>query len=226
MTRQRNKSKAKLIRILRQMMKVAEVQSLNYARKNKLSFDFGDGLEKTLRRVLLQIAGEAATASALSNRINFGGVEVGDVVEDIAEETFERIKTLFDELGEDVIQQVRLLSRNAPVGEVQEYVAEELKKKFATQYSAGKINRTAITETTRIYGQISKEIIEQAGFVPVWKHTGRGLVARPTHQAADGQRMNKERKKFYVGGEWIKYPGDGSKKNSINCHCIVVREEA
>jgi uncharacterized protein with gpF-like domain len=66
--------------------------------------------------------------------------------------------------------------------------------------------------------------INEDQIVRVWDATGDKRT-RPDHIHADGQRVGLY-EKFFVGGEFLSYPGDqsGSAHNIINCRCWVKTE--
>lgn len=83
--------------------------------------------------------------------------------------------------------------------------------------------RIAITETTRMNNIVFDDIYrkEEIPFKK-WVTVGDGRV-RDAHAEADGQtvEINKD---FYVGGEYLKHPGDPNAKaeNTINCRCRII----
>lgn len=104
--------------------------------------------------------------------------------------------------------------------------ARILRGKF-NQYSDYQARRLVRTESTRAANyaieQSSLTMFPAEQLSKRWLNVGDAKV-RNHHQNISPVRMNED---FVVGGEYIKRPGEGSAKNTINCRCrmIVVPDE-
>ncbi len=160
--------------------------------------------------------------------IDFNGlddVSITDTENDAQNEAVDVIKTNILDIDKELRDRVNELTKlYGNRNDLESILLKEIGKEFANKYSKGRIQTLATTETTKIYGKIAKETIKKNNKKSVWRHTGRGAKDRATHRAADGQPINEKRQAFFVGGEWVQYPGDGSPKNAENCHCILVSE--
>jgi hypothetical protein len=160
--------------------------------------------------------------------IDFNGlsdVSITDMESNAKNESMDVIKANILDIDKELRGRVNELTKlYGNRNDLQAILLKEIGKDFANKYSKGRIQTLATTETTKIYGKIAKETIKKNNKKSVWRHTGRGAKDRATHRAADGQEINGKRQAFFVGGEWVQYPGDGSPKNSVNCHCILVSE--
>lgn len=120
------------------------------------------------------------------------------------------------------LQKLLRENRTRPAAEVKELI----KQKF-THYTDAGAKRIARTTATFATGGAQKtaattlveEVEEIEGVTRLWLPLVGGN-RRPEHQAARGQAEN-EKGLFLVGGEWIRWPGDGSAKNSIQCDCVT-----
>jgi SPP1 gp7 family putative phage head morphogenesis protein len=100
---------------------------------------------------------------------------------------------------------------------------EEIKKLY-NQYSISRAETIARTETTRIKSFTQKNLYEASDAVEQLQWlSAKDKNTRLEHARADGQIINKG-EKFYVGGEFLEYPGDrrGRPHNTINCRCDVI----
>lgn len=160
--------------------------------------------------------------------IDFNGlddVSIEDTGNNAQNESVDAIKANILDIDKELRDRVNELTKiYGNRNDLESILLKEIGKEFANKYSKGRIQTLATTETTKIYGKIAKETIKKNNKKSVWRHTGRGAKDRATHRAADGQPINEKRQAFFVGGEWVQYPGDGSPKNSVNCHCVLVSE--
>jgi len=176
-----------------------------------------------LNSAITKIVKDAKQATIDFNGLN--DVSIDDIENNAKNEAVDVIKTNILDIDEELRDRVNELTKlYGNRNDLESILLKEISKDFANKYSKGRIQTLATTETTKIYGKIAKETIKKNKKKSVWRHTGRGAKDRATHRAADGQQINEKRQAFFVGGEWVQYPGDGSPKNSVNCHCVLVAE--
>jgi len=78
--------------------------------------------------------------------------------------------------------------------------------------------RTARTEVLGSLTKGAREAYRQAGLTKHQWWASLDERTREAHVEAHGQVVGLD-EKFYVGGEYIEGPGDGSPENAINCRC-------
>lgn len=205
-------------------MKQAETQTLNKIRskyKKGTFFDFTSVMSSLLTEVLGKVVRGAKAFTIDFNELDDANIE--ETEKDAANESKETIKNNILSIDNELRDKVNaLVEKHGDSKDLQNILIREISKDFAQKYTKGRISVISITETTKIYGKVARETIKKNGKVSVWQHTGRGKTDRASHKGASGQEIDEEKQAFYVGGEWVKYPGDGSPKNSVNCHCILV----
>ncbi len=104
-------------------------------------------------------------------------------------------------------------------------MGDRIRSKF-NGISRGRAETIAMTETGAAYGVAREEAQKQAGIqFKKWLTSGLSNV-RSAHSHANGQVVAID-EPFYVGGEYLNFPGDpsGSPGNVINCHCVSVATE-
>ena len=110
-------------------------------------------------------------------------------------------------------------------GESKAKIAARIRGTF-NEFSQGRANTIAQTETTASYGWADNRAQKDAGVQwREWLTSGLDNV-RPDHIAANGQRVSID-EPFNVGGELLDHPGDpnGSPEQVINCHCLAIAVE-
>ena len=78
-----------------------------------------------------------------------------------------------------------------------------------------RIQQSAALDAQKAAKKAGADVVKQ------WDSTLDG-VTRPAHQEADGQIRDVE-EPFFVDGEYIMAPGDGSASNCINCRCVLLQ---
>ncbi len=190
--------------------------------KRGVFFDFTPTMLELLSGVLKDIAKDAKKATEQFNKL--GEQDITDTINDAVKDSTNTIKKNILDIDNELKQRVKIIvQKHGDKENLRELIMIDLNKEFNNKYTKGRITTIATTETTKVYGKVSKETIIKSGELPVWQHTGRGKTDRSAHRAANGQKMNEKRKAFYVGGEWVEHPGNGSPSNAVNCHCILVK---
>jgi len=175
----------------------------------------GDDLDAIQQAALidaLRNIGETGAASTYNEWIaNFRDNKLTEVWSEIAETTELEIRSAIRK----IVTENPNLSGAALLDKLNQRMDNYFNKRIPQRMRA-----VAQTTTTQTFGATAKESHRRNGFVSVWRHTGRAKRDRKTHMQADGQKAN-EKGLFTVGGESVRYPGDGSASNAINCHCVL-----
>ncbi len=160
--------------------------------------------EKTIRQLNLSISFDVVHPA-----VRAGLKEQLHRVENINETTKKQLrKELLEglEAGEDILQLKKRV----------ESVFEEAKGFRAETIARTETNAAANLGAMTVYKQ--SNVVKELEWVAALDER-----TRPAHAEADGQRVPLG-SKFYVGGEYLRYPSDplGSPSNVINCRCVVV----
>jgi len=139
------------------------------------------------------------------------------------ERGIETTKQVVDTLHNDIIRDVV----NAQSGG-QSF--DDIKKVIIAKYLAKGVGETASQVDWRVKRVVRTEVhavsnysqqrgVEQTG-IPYHKEwiSVPDMRRRSAHGQADGQKVPLD-EPYYVGGENVQFPGDGSASNSVNCRC-------
>ena len=134
-------------------------------------------------------------------------------------------ENFFSDLADSIHTQIMgSLEEGLRSGDTMEELAGRIRTEF-TGISAQRAMRIASTETAAAYGAARQEAQAQSGVRwKEWLTSGNSSV-RPTHHAAQGQKVDVSLP-FNVGGASLLHPGDGSlgapPQEIINCHCVAI----
>lgn len=114
------------------------------------------------------------------------------------------------------------LTEGIGAGETVEELSDRVAEIYgqATGYRSERIARTVVVGASNAGAE---EAYQQSGVEKKEWLTARDESVRPSHQAAEGQRVG-VRDSFTVGGEPLRYPGDpnGPAGEIINCRCTLL----
>lgn len=101
-------------------------------------------------------------------------------------------------------------------------IARNIRKTVADDQGIARSDMIARTETHNAATFSGQATAEASGldFEREWVASIDGRE-RPEHAAADGQKVGMQQD-FFVGGENVSRPGEGSASNAINCRCSII----
>lgn len=131
-----------------------------------------------------------------------------------------RKSNLINQTTIEIIQDVILGGVNDQIGPRE--IARNIRKTVADSQGVARSDMIARTETHNAATFAGQATAEASGldFEREWVASIDGRE-RPEHAAADGQKVGMQQD-FYVGGENISRPGEGSASNAINCRCSII----
>lgn len=156
-------------------------------------------------------------------RISYDDYESGYAqrINDVTVESTGKITTSVGTVKAE-LQKLLRETRTRPPSEVKTLIKERF-----THYTEAGANRIARTTATFATGAAQKtaaatlaEDVDDIESVQRLWLPQVGGNRRAEHQSARGQAEN-ELGLFLVGGEWVRWPGDGSAGNAINCDCVT-----
>lgn len=178
-----------------------------------------DLTEEPLRQLLARVGEEVFDEA----RINYADHE-SSYTQRLAEVTTESTGKITTSVGTVKLDLQKLLREHwgRPATELKSLIQERFS--HYTDAGAKRIARTTATFATGAAQKTaSTTLVEEVDTIESVQRLWLPQVGgnrRPEHQLAAGQAEN-EQGLFFVGGEWLRWPGDGSAKNSIQCDCVT-----
>lgn len=152
-----------------------------------------------------------------------------DTDEPLSDETLRVVKQNIDQFIPEINavtreKLVKIIAEGTQSGSSIEDLRKSITELYDSFLSDGRAKTIARTEITRAKAYVQRRAYLESKRVTALEWlSAKDADVRDAHRQADGQ-VRQRGSKFFVGGEWLAYPGDpsGRADNTINCRCTLL----
>lgn len=183
--------------------------------------------ESQIREMYFDVGESFAKQGYNQHRKQKNAPDFRNFIRDFYEERgIETTKQVVDTLHKDIIRDVvKAQSSGASFDDIKKGVVAKYFPKGVGETGSQvdwRVKRVVRTEVHAVSSYAQQRGVEQTGITYHKEWISVPDMRRRSHHAeADGQKVSLD-EPYYVGGENIQFPGDGSARNAVNCRCREV----